>query len=432
MADPSPDVRDFFFRIDVDPGETYPQSNGSSPSSVYFAQYVTFQGASGGYLGLQRSGGTKRAIVSLWQDNVPANAPYFNAVSGAIPAINCYEFGKCSSIQGTYDWKVGHEYRFRFERSPTKPTGWWQIILTDLTTSRADILGELQTPPSWGGLTQSNGLFLEYFWGPYQCDTLRHSLTTYMPPQGNYGKTTAIKSASGESYHNDNPMPCTPALVTSNMTQADIDSRSYLDGKNNVIGVGNGYRGIQPWPNSSNKTVKGLMYAANPKGDTPELYRALKTGAAGSFPAIGQTNADWQYIGRGYPVINDLYHSGRRLYTWEERHAAGVVIGDIFVYDNPYNGDVEYFRKASNSPWYFPIDKTSNGDWTYLGRHSKKDEPRKSESLRAWGTNNRFGKPGDLFNAGNMVFRLKTANQYWYFPTTPVDNEWWQFVDYMR
>ncbi len=46
-------------------------------------------------------------------------------------------------------------------------------------------------------------------------------------------------------------------------------------------------------------------------------------------------------------------------------------IGDIFVYDNPYTNDVEFFRLINRGSdqryWYFPINKKDNYYWQYLG-----------------------------------------------------------------
>ena len=41
--------------------------------------------------------------------------------------------------------------------------------------------------------------------------------------------------------------------------------------------------------------------------------------------------------------------------------------GSIYVYNNPYTHDTEYFQLKTASYWYFPTDKTSTSTWTYLG-----------------------------------------------------------------
>ncbi|KAA5927426.1 autotransporter outer membrane beta-barrel domain-containing protein [Pantoea sp. VH_4] len=41
--------------------------------------------------------------------------------------------------------------------------------------------------------------------------------------------------------------------------------------------------------------------------------------------------------------------------------------GTIYVYNNPYTKDTEYFQLNTSSYWYFPTDKSSTSTWTYLG-----------------------------------------------------------------
>jgi len=57
------------------------------------------------------------------------------------------------------------------------------------------------------------------------------------------------------------------------------------------------------------------------------------------------------------------------LHQWGENDRLGT-IGELFVYDNPYSGKIDYFRlKALGSDgryWYFPTDETDNQYWEYL------------------------------------------------------------------
>lgn len=430
LADATPDVKDHFFRINVDPGEAFSSIpiETTAPSSVYFAQYVSFENKTGGYLGLQRSGGQKRAIVSLWTGDIPEERQYFNTVTGALPSPTCYEFGACSTLQGPYSWKVGHQYRFRFEKSPTLKANvgqWWQISLTDLTADRTDILGQLQTPPRFGKLERTNALFLEYFWGPYRCDTLRHTNATYYPIQGNWGNSTALSAKHGNAYGSPSDITCASDLLLPSTT---IGSSSYIDSKNAVQTIGNQYRGVQRWNATVSYAREGIMYAKDPEYKYPVIWQAKRTGKLGSFPAVGESNTDWRYIGLGYPIINDLYLSKRPLFTWSDRNNTDVVVGDYFVYNNPYTQDIEYFKIKRKPAHYFPTNKTSNEDWEYMGRHFIKDEPLKEQKYHSWGENNRYGKVGEVFESGNLLFRLKTEAQYWYFPVNETSNTWWDLI----
>lgn len=433
LVDETPDVKDYFFRINVDPGEAYNNipSEKTSPSSVYFSQYVTFTQANGGYLGLQRSGGQKRALVSIWTGDKPEEKKYFNAVSGVIPKLaDCNEFGGCSSIQGPYSWKVGHQYRFRFEKSPTlkaKDGQWWQITLTDLTVNRTDVLGQLETPLSFGGLKKSNSLFLEYFWGPYRCDTLRHADTTYYPIQGNWGKSTRLASKDSRAYGDAHE--CADNILLPNSSKESMGSNSYLEKDNSIEGIGNQYRGVQKWDVSTGYARQGIFYSKDPNAKYPILWQAKRTGNLGNIPTGEQSNSDWRFIGLGYPIINDLYLSNRPLFKWEQRNNSDVIVGDYFVYENPYTNDVEYFKIKRKPAHYFPINKTSNEDWEYIGRHFIRGEPLKTQTYSTWGANNRYGQIGEVFRSGNSLFRLKTTSQYWYFPDNgATSNIWWDLI----
>jgi hypothetical protein len=282
-------------------------------------------------------------------------------------------------------------------------------------------------------LSRSNGVFLEYFWGPYQCDTLRHAKATEASPRGNYGQATALSYSNGDSYGDPDVCPSTSTLY--GMTPQDFGSSSKVDGNNTITLLGNNYRGIFNWGAFSTQAKAGMMYVANTSDDYPYIYRAVHDGAYWYFPAAGANNADWTSVGTGYPIINDLFFRNQRLYEWSERGASYVKIGDYFVYTNPYvGGEVEFFKLAKAGAGYYPTDRTSNAYWTYVGRYPRKNEAVPTMPVHTWNEDpNRNGRKGSLYvYPGNptMYFIKKTDGQYWYFPTTPSDNDWWQFVGY--
>jgi hypothetical protein len=418
LAVSSPDVKDYFLRIDVDPGETYAAA-GYAPSSVYWAQYVTFNGAPGGYLGLQRSGGTKRAIVSIWDGT--------GAVGNKIPAVGCYEFGACTSIQGAYEWKVGHQYRFRVERSLRRETGWWQVTLADLTLGTEDILGEVKTP-EWGGQAKTNQLFLEYFWGPNECQTLRHAKASFAPIRGNWGQSAALASYSGFSYGDADV--CNAALRLPGMSASGLwlfgfgcpewDRHHRGQQLPGCLQVGTIRAGGQGRHDVRKRQQHRLSECLS-RAEGRYLWIVAHRRQAQCLLA-----ADWKRL----PHHQRSLFSKPALRQWAERSLPTTAIGDFFIYENPYNGDVEYYKLKLKTAGYFPIDKTSNNDWEYVGRHSRKNEPMPVLKIHQWGENNRFGRIGSVFQYGNMYFRLKIATQYWYFPTSPTDNDYWEFLGY--
>ncbi|WP_244557137.1 S6 family peptidase [Pantoea deleyi] len=52
--------------------------------------------------------------------------------------------------------------------------------------------------------------------------------------------------------------------------------------------------------------------------------------------------------------------------TFQESNPKGTP-GDIYVYNNPYTEETEYFQLNTTSYWYYPTDKSSTSTWTYLG-----------------------------------------------------------------
>lgn len=54
-----------------------------------------------------------------------------------------------------------------------------------------------------------------------------------------------------------------------------------------------------------------------------------------------------------------------KTWTWNER----AVIGDIYIYHNPYTKTVDYFKsKVDTTYGYFPIYQSSNYYWEYIGQ----------------------------------------------------------------
>nr|CDS57070.1 putative IgA-specific serine endopeptidase [Serratia symbiotica] len=51
---------------------------------------------------------------------------------------------------------------------------------------------------------------------------------------------------------------------------------------------------------------------------------------------------------------------------WDGNNNKGTP-GSIYVYDNPYTKDTEYFQLNTSSYGYFPTNKSSTSTWTYLG-----------------------------------------------------------------
>lgn len=429
LKDKSPDVKDYSFRIDVDPGEKS-DVQGNAPSSVYWSQYVKFNTPSFGYhkfgyLGLMRDQGAKVALVSIWDG--------IDAKGGAIPAVQCFEYEACVSIKGTYDWKLGHHYRFRMEKSARTPSDdsgdWWQVTLADLTSGMIDLLGELKTP-KWGGLRPSNGVFLEYFHGPFDCTSLRHARATMGQIKGDYGRATSMESSNGDAY--GSPDACAKENILPGMDPKDYGSSSW-DKEGTLTLLGNNFQGLHQWGQYQSIARKGMMFAKDISVTEPYIFEALHDGAYGVLPKEGEDNEDWKSIGIGYPIINDLRLRHQRVREWRERNHVDVKMGDYFIFHDPDDGDTKYFRIKRRYPLFFPWDKASNGDWEYVGRYPKPGEAL-SPPLRVHQRNRYtpYYKKGWLFIDDNTkaLYIVKDENGLMNFSDKPGDNAWWTFIGY--
>ena len=127
--------------------------------------------------------------------------------------------------------------------------------------------------------------------------------------------------------------------------------------------------------------------------------------------------------------------------SWGENDNLGSV-GDIYQYDNPYNGEREYFRLhrlgGDGRYWYFPTDKSNNYYWIYLG--AELDQAFQANELisskNQWGENDRRANIGDEFVHYNtstnrlqffVLSALGSDGRYWYFPGDGEDNYYWQY-----
>lgn len=129
--------------------------------------------------------------------------------------------------------------------------------------------------------------------------------------------------------------------------------------------------------------------------------------------------------------------------------------GRVYEYANPYNGDTEFFVLKRSGPYgYFPINKTSNDSWKFLGTASEvvnlqpnplalrqQAQPNadaavlkyyKASSLAQW-SGSRRGTVGAVYAYDNPYtqqreyFQLKTSN-YGYFPINQKHNRHWEYL----
>ncbi len=113
--------------------------------------------------------------------------------------------------------------------------------------------------------------------------------------------------------------------------------------------------------------------------------------------------------------------------------------GDIYVYDNPFTGDIEFFRligtDADQRYGWFPIAKDNNNYWQYLGTALPEFDV-VTTPVHAWGREkvSRVGNINDIYVYYNPYsrkveyFRLLTSAPYGYFPIDQVSNSQWKFL----
>lgn len=124
---------------------------------------------------------------------------------------------------------------------------------------------------------------------------------------------------------------------------------------------------------------------------------------------------------------------------WGDNDRRGT-LGDIHVYENPYNGDVEFFRLAAldgdGRYGYFSTSKTDNLHWEYLGTDLP-DKLQATTPVHAWGENDFRGTIGEVFIHANPYsnrveyFRLKaldSGQRYWLLPRDAGDTFWWTYL----
>jgi hypothetical protein len=217
------------------------------------------------------------------------------------------------------------------------------------------------------------------------------------------------------------------------------------------------------WDARTNAQKGDLFVYQNPYSGRREYFMLLNT-KAGDFPRNGKSNAAWRYMGCACDFV-DLrpepftarkitgktleerianYYGVPKLLTWQE--------GEIGVVGQVYQlGADRFFMLKTPTYGAFPENKQGSVSWAVLPSRAQFElafglgvVPETQESLEArvinwwrldriheWGENNNQGIVGQIFHYGIhdtvYYFKLKTAG-YWYFPTTPTDNENWTFL----
>ena len=206
-----------------------------------------------------------------------------------------------------------------------------------------------------------------------------------------------------------------------------------------------------------------IMFPSRVSSEGSVIYNPIASGDSGGtivYEKNGKTNmigvisgsqsharlkSNWKWIIDKVSALSkdDAFYIAKQIIgnKWGANDRKGNT-GDIFIYNNPYNGDIEYFRLrqlgSDDRYWYFPTDKQNNYYWEYLGT----DYPEVKEfelfnTFNRWGANDRKGNIGDIFiysdpyNGDIEYFKLKqlgSDDRYWYFPTDKQNNYYWEYL----
>lgn len=222
---------------------------------------------------------------------------------------------------------------------------------------------------------------------------------------------------------------------------------------------------IKNWNDSDKSSEAGQIFEYfNPYNGKVDYFILKTNGKYGYFPTNQTSNSNWKFIGSSDGIVNHkpnpldirlqnsstadasiVKYYGRDLKSWIWSRTGAV--GDIYVYDNPYNGMREYFSLNNLTYKYFPTNGQSSVDWTYLGNAIEMNSFKSSSdqngfearlkswygitAFNSWGDNGRNGQPGMIFVYNHWgrthYFRLKTYT-YWYFPTDQTSNRDWEYL----
>jgi len=181
-----------FYNLDIYLTWEVAPSNGS----IYPAFSFGFQAGSGGYMGIQLVGDSKRMIFAIWDISEGAET--------ALPrSANCHRFsgeGTGATCGGDYNWVIGREYRLRLWAAGADSYGEsWLATILDTKTGQETQIGLIYLENSadfrgYGWLNNKASIFLEYFNGEDTCLNQPFSKVTWRGPFANNGDYLASRA----------------------------------------------------------------------------------------------------------------------------------------------------------------------------------------------------------------------------------------------
>jgi hypothetical protein len=179
------------YNLDVDLTVTHAPD---SAIILFWAHQFSFVNGSGGYIGLQIVGSSRKAIFSIW-----------DAVRGE-PGVRFTHEGEGWSIIIDHDWKIGERYRLRIWVLGREANGdeWWLGTVYEYSSGRETVIGKILVPELWGWLGSWSVTWIEYA-GYQTCDvpfTRAEFSNLYARNAAGDGPPDKLKASYGTS-------PCT-------------------------------------------------------------------------------------------------------------------------------------------------------------------------------------------------------------------------------
>lgn len=115
------------------------------------------------------------------------------------------------------------------------------------------------------------------------------------------------------------------------------------------------------------------------------------------------------------------------VYEWRGMSDSKVNVGDYYIFHNPLDNALDYFRVTQKPVTFLPIDRSSSQWWTYVGSYPDVDE---SLLVHYWNSKDQFAKKGWVYSDGvsKLRFKLKGDAPFGDLPVKAEDNKWWQYV----
>ncbi|MFD2452668.1 M66 family metalloprotease [Ideonella paludis] len=189
---------------------------------------------------------------------------------------------------------------------------------------------------------------------------------------------------------------------------------------------------ILAWRANDVNAEGGRVYEyANPYNGDTEFFVLKRSGPYGYFPTNKTSNHSWKFLGTASEVVNPQpnpltlrqqaqptadaavlsYYKASSLAPWSG--SGRGTVGAVYVYDNPYTQQREYFQLKTSNYGYFPINQQSNRHWDYLGNARGIEQILRTrdeaildaavlqwwgkDQLFSWGEGGTSGQPGWLY-----------------------------------